>query len=210
MGRNCSPHCFLALLCVARARAKLHQEARQQIDATLTKLAPAFDMRSSQQLQQQAAAAAAAAASSSMDDEQAAHMQEAIDSLYLPVRALCSKGKYKASQLQQEAAETAPDAAAADAKAAAAAAGSSTEQTQTGTEIQPEADSKQEGDAAGMDDRQQGGSSGGGAKSNQLEQLLQRLLGGLRSAAVKSLAEVSAGQVILLLSLGRSLAALPR
>jgi hypothetical protein len=202
---------LLHLLSPHRARAKLQQAAREQIDATLTKLVPAFDLRSSeQQPQQQDAGEESTAAAEEMDGP----MQEALEQLYLPVTALCSKGRYKASQLQQEVAEAAAEAAQADAAAATGKA-----PVAQGTSS---ADDKQAGSSAaaaavgGAETKQQAeeqaGStgSGGGACSSQLDQLLARLLSGLRSAAVKSLAEVAAGQLMLLLSLGRSVAAVPR
>lgn len=215
------PRTFLQLFFPHRARAKLQQEAREQIDATLTKLVPAFDLRSTeqqpQQQQQQDAgkeAAAAAAAAEDLDGP----MQEALEQLYLPVTALCSKGRYKASHLQQQVAEAAAEAAQADAAAAAAATvapaaqGTSSAADQQAGMSAAGADEADAGTEQQPEEEQQGssGGSGGGAGSSQLEQLLQRLLSGLRSAAVKSLAEVAAGQLMLLLSLGRSVAAVPR
>jgi hypothetical protein len=209
---------FCNLVCCRRARAKLQQEARAQIDATLTKLVPAFDLRSTPQQQQQDAAdtTAEAAAGAAAAEEPDGAMEEALEQLYLPVRALCSKGRYKASQLQLEVAEAAAEAARADAAAASAVGApaepntSSANDQQAGEEAAAAAEVGDEAEQQVVEQKDHSGSSGSGSSSSQLEQLLQRLLSGLRSAAVKSLAEVAAGQLMLLLSLGRSVAAVPR
>lgn len=166
--------------CTHSARAKLQQQQREQIDAALSQLMPLFDVKTAQQQQQQDAAAAAAAVSEGM--------QEALDAAYAPVAALIKRGKHKASQLQEAAAEAA-------AKAAAAAPAEGDEQP-------------------GEEEAAAGPSSSPVSPSKQQQQRLagelQQLLGSLRSLSVKSSAEIAAGNVMQLLALGRSVAALPR
>jgi hypothetical protein len=191
----------------ARAKLQQQQQQRDQIDAMLTKLVPLFDPTAllQQQEDKDSAAPAAAAAAGEGDDDEAMH--DALDALYCPVIALCNKGKKKAAQLQQAAAEAV---AAAGATAATAA-----------IPQQPPADEDADtaGAAAGSSgaQQQQQGAGKGEPQQQQQEQCvrevcveLQEALQGVRSAAVKSLAEVAAGQIMVLLTMARSVAALPR
>lgn len=165
---------------------------REQIDATLSKLVPAFDLSSQQQ--QAHTAEGGSVNTNTAEPEQPVEisdtMQEGLDHMYLPVAALCNKGKHKVQQLQEEAEASAPDAAAEDA-------------TTVGADQQAEITIAEAIDEA----RQEGPHS---SSSSRVEALLSRLLSVLRSTAVKSLAEVSAGQLMVLLALGRSVAAVPR
>jgi hypothetical protein len=180
------------------ARAKLQQQQREQIDAMLTKLVPLFDPTTLQQQQGEdvaatAAAAAAATAVESVDD--ATH--DALDALYAPVMALCNKGKKKAAQLQ----DSAPQAiAAASASVAAGSAAASPREQQQ----------QSEGGDAGSVTAAADKSSSNEQQQQAVHDALQEVLQGVRSAAVKSLAEVAAGQIMVLLTMGRSIAALPR
>eukprot|EP00879_Flechtneria_rotunda_P012593 GHRR01013150.1.p1 GENE.GHRR01013150.1~~GHRR01013150.1.p1 ORF type:complete len:691 (+),score=307.02 GHRR01013150.1:1360-3432(+) len=196
-----------------RARAKLQQEHREQIDSTLAKLMPAFDLGNPQQ---PAAAASPQKAGSSSQSATAAgafdvndSMQEAFEQLYLPVTALCNKGRYKASQLQEEATQAAASALGAQdttdtaqGRAAHTAADNSVANAAASeAEIEPEGVEQPGKDSS---------SNSSSNRTSKVEQVLGRVLQNLKSAAIKSQAEVSAGQLMLLLALGRSVAAVPR
>jgi hypothetical protein len=190
------------------ARAKLQQQQRDQIDAMLTKLVPLFDPTSILQQQEGPDAAAAAAALSGVDEG----MHDALDALYAAVIALCKKGKKKAAQLQQGASEAVA--------AATAAAAADTAVSPSGQQQQRQQQRLAEGDKAEADTQAATSSEmpqqqGGVQDPQLLEQqrvcvALQEVLQSVRSAAVKSLAEVAAGQIMVLLTMARSIAALPR
>jgi len=175
------------------ARAKLQQQQREQIDAMLTKLVPLFDPAAVlQQKEHEGEDSHAAGAAAGVDEA----TLDALDALYAPVIALCNKGKKKAGQLQTSAAT-----------AAAAAA----ESVPSPRHQQQQQEQQQPGSPAGSQ-----AAAEEAARRLLLHQqqevcaVLQEVLQGVRSAAVKSLAEVAAGQIMVLLTLGRSIAALPR
>ena len=130
-------------------------------------------------------------------------MQAGLEHMYQPVAALCNRGKHKAQQLQQDAEASAADAVDQDTNTAPA---QPDHAAAASDETQPEAPASGDGH---MKDRHNGQSTTS-SSSSRVETLLDHLLSGLRSAAVKSLAEVSAGQLMALLALGRSVAATPR
>lgn len=186
---------------MSRARAKLQQQHREQIDHTLTQLVPAFDLR-----KQQDRAEGDYPDSTVLPEQQqqppSDAMQDGLEHIYQPVAALCKRGKHKAQQLQQEAESSVADAVAQDSTAGPAHPESD---AVAADEIQP--------DIAASSEVQYSSSSSGqpeSSGSSRVQALLDQLLAGLRSAAVKSLAEVSAGQLMVLLALGRSVAAVPR
>lgn len=184
------------------ARANL-QHQRDEIDAMLTKLVPLFDPTALLQ-QQEGADAAAAAAVPGVDEG----MHDALDALYAPVIALCKKGKRNASQLQLGASEAVAAAAAEVAADAAASPKGHQQQQQRSQDGEAEADRQ----AAGSSEVQQQVDV---HDPQLLEQqrvcvVLQEVLQSVRSAAVKSLAEVAAGQIMVLLTMARSIGAVPR
>lgn len=191
-----------------RARARLQQQHREQIDRTLAKLVPAFDLHSQQQ--QDPAADGSSLAQQQQQQQQvelSEAMQDGLEHMYLPVAALCNKGKHKVQQVQQEAESVAAGAVAED-SAAAAAAHTGSDAAEAGqAEIQPEA---APADETTRDNSSKVAQVADSSSSSKVEALLSQLLSSLRSAAVKSLAEVSAGQLMMLLALGRSVAAVPR
>lgn len=202
-----------------RARAKLQQEHREQIDRTLAQLVPAFDLRSQQQqqqLQQQHNSAEDDNAPNQQQQQQqqvvelSEAMQDGLEHMYLPVAALCNKGKHKALQVQQEAGSAAADAVAADSAAAGGSDQGSGEEEIEGrgeAEIQPAAAPPSDATSRVKEDKADQVALN---SSSRVEALLTQALSSLQSAAVKSLAEVSAGQLMMMLALGRSVAAVPR
>jgi hypothetical protein len=174
---------------------------REQIDRSLAQLMPLFDLSLQLQQQQQGGSNVPGRAEGSEEDSAACDaVQDAIEQLYLPVVALCKKGKYKAGQVQQEAQTAAPAAAAATTGVQAAAG------MPGGQEIEPDTSGAAPAAAGTASNEGDGDSS----ISSPVEKLLVQLLTALRAVAVKSLAEVAAGQLMLLLALGRSIAAVPR
>jgi hypothetical protein len=186
------------------ARAKLQQQQQEQIDAMLTKLVPLFDPTAILQQEGPDAAAAAAAALPGVDEG----MHDALDALYAPVIALCNKGKNKAAQLQQGASEAVAAATAAMAAADTAASPKGQQQQLSGVH-EAEAD-KQAAASSEMQQQQGGVQDPQLLEQQQVCVALQEVLQSVRSAAVKSLAEVAAGQIMVLLTMARSIAALPR
>lgn len=167
----------------------------------LSKLVPLFDPTAILQQQEgpDAAAMAAAAAVEAAGVEEAT--LDALDALYAPVVAACNKGKQKAAQLQSSAAQAA--AVAADSVAS------------------PRRQQQQQSDGGAADVAEQDASSStteqqGDVQDPALQEhqrvcnALREVLQGVRSAAVKSLAEVAAGQIMVLLTMAQSVAALPR
>lgn len=178
------------------ARAKLQQSDREQIDSMLTQLVPLFDTSTLSPAAQEGDSAAAAAAEVVVDEA----TQDAIDALYAPVIALCNKGKKRAGQL-------------ADSAAAAVAAAVESQPSPPPLAAEAAADTSS---GSSPQQPQQEQAEGGDAQPQPLshQQLaaaaLSEALQSVRSAAVKSLAEVAAGQIMVLLTMGRSVAALPR
>ena len=178
------------------------QQRAKHIDATLTQLMPVFDLTAQQQQKQQKHEIVVDPAT-----------QDALAALYAPVTALCSKGKRKAAQLQEHATSEYSAAAVAAATAeeaqAAAAAEASASATTQGAEAKAEGAAAAAADAADSPEEQQEQQQQEQPQQSQQppQQLavLQQALQSLQDAGVKSLAEVSAGQIMVLLTLAKSL-----